>query len=369
MTERRSSQATLNRYAPSILVILFILLRGGVSYAESVRVAIADNQRTVTIRSASALTIDGSSRPAGRSATYTAESVGDRPVRIAAGSGTVEVNGHSYRGTVELRKKSSGTLLVVNELDLESYLLGVVAAEVPSDWEMEALKAQAVASRTYALYQKRNAGRRPYHILATVNSQMYLGKRGERQRASQAVAATKGMVITYQGAVIPAFYHSSCGGHTEDAFELWGIDEPYLKGVDCDCQDISKYGLWEKRVTMAGIAGALRREGYRLGEINGVEIDGLTAAGRVKSVLFRHAGGHTSVPAEALRASLGYASLPSVFFEPELIDREVVLSGRGMGHGVGLCQWGAKEMARRGADFRTILAYYYPGTSLQRRGL
>ena len=337
------------------------------SGAESIRVAIADNQRSVMLQAAAGLRIEGSpGHHLEKMATYRAAGIGRQPVRVSSPGGQVKVNGKAYRGTIELRKKGNGTLLVINDLDLESYLLGVVAAEVPSDWEMEALKAQAVASRTYALYQKQNAGRRHYHILATVDSQMYLGKRGERQRAAQAVADTRGMIVTYRGEVIPAFYHSSCGGHTEDALELWGIDEPYLKGVDCDCQNISKYGSWEKRVTMDGMILALRREGYRLGRIGSVEMGEVTPAGRVKNVIFRHSGKATSVPAETVRAALGYSSIPSIFFEPELIDQEIVFSGRGLGHGIGLCQWGAKEMAQNGADYQEILLHYYPGTSIGR---
>jgi len=354
--------------AASVLVAGMTAILSATSFAsDGVRVLIGDGLTRVALRSPSGILVKGS--PLGTSAkhmTVTPRSLG-RPVFIQSRGELIQVNGRAYRGSIEIRKKGSGLLQVINDLDLEDYLLGVVAAEIPSDWEMEALKAQAVASRTYALYQKRNAGRRAYHILATVDGQMYLGKRGERPRAEQAVEETKGLVLTYRGEVIPAFYHASCGGHTEDALELWGIDEPYLKGVDCDCQDISTYGTWEKRVTTAGIIRSLRREGYRLNEIVGVGIGGLTAAGRVKNVLFRHAGGSLSVPAETLRATLGYASLPSIFFEPEIIDREIVLSGRGFGHGVGLCQWGAKEMARRGADYQSILSYYYPGTALARR--
>jgi stage II sporulation protein D len=360
----------MNKSYVKICFAVLILLSAETSFAENIRVAIADNQRLVTLQATAGLRIEGSpGHRQEKAVTFRATDRGRQPVRVTSSGGQVKVNGKAYRGTIEIRKKGNGTLLVINDLDLESYLLGVVAAEIPADWEIEVLKAQAVASRTYALYQKQNAGRRPYHILATVDSQMYLGKRGERQRAAQAVKETRGTIITYQGEVIPAFYHASCGGHTEDALVLWGIDEPYLKGVDCDCQNISQYGSWEKRVTMAGIIRALGREGYRLGEINSIEIGTLTAAGRVKNVLFRHAGGTTSVPAETLRATLGYSSLPSIFFEPEIIGREVVLSGRGLGHGVGLCQWGAKEMAQTGANYQAILAYYYPGTTLARRGV
>jgi len=185
--------------------------------------------------------------------------------------------------------------------------------------------------------------------------------------AVRAVSDTRGQVLVYRGAVIPAFYHSSCGGHTENASELWGIDEPYLKGVDCECQAISKYGLWEKRISLPEVARALRRLGHPVDGISDLNIGAITPAGRVKEVLFRTAGGTILVPAEALRAALGNTAIPSVFFELELLGDEAVFSGRGMGHGVGLCQWGAKEMAQRGYDFRSILAHYYPGTELMRR--
>jgi stage II sporulation protein D len=350
-------------------ITLCILLPAGPSLAASIRVAIADNQRSVTLESPAGLrTTDAPGRrKSGQSATYHAADVGKTPVRVSSPGKFIKVNGKAYRGAIEIRKKGNGKLMVINDLDLEAYLLGVVAAEIPSDWKMEALKAQAVASRTYALYQKQNAGRRPYHILATVDSQMYLGKRGERTRATEAVEETKGRVIVYQNEVIPAFYHSSCGGHTENALELWGIDEPYLKGVDCDSQMISKYGIWEKRFTTAGVIRALRREGFRLADIGSVETGELTPAGRVKNVIFHYSGRTMSVPAETIRAALGYSNIPSIFFEPELIDQEVVFSGRGLGHGIGLCQWGAKEMARNGADYKAILSHYYPGTAVVRR--
>jgi stage II sporulation protein D len=98
--------------------------------------------------------------------------------------------------------------------------------------------------------------------------------------------------------------------------------------------------------------------------ISSVAIGEMTGAGRVKSVLLGQGGRRTAVPAETLRAAIGYSEVPSIFFEPELVDREVVFSGRGMGHGVGLCQWGAKVLALKGFDFKAILAYYYPGTEV-----
>jgi stage II sporulation protein D len=179
---------------------------------------------------------------------------------------------------------------------------------------------------------------------------------------------TEGIVLTYRGSIIPAYYHASCGGRTESALHLWGIDAPYLRGVDCECQEISRYGLWEKRISSDIVAGALKRLGYRVSGISTIDIDGITPAGRVRRVAIGHAGGITSVPAEKFRAAVGYAAIPSIFFETEVAGDEIVVSGRGLGHGVGLCQWGAKEMAQRGLGHRAILQHYYPGTRLQERG-
>ncbi|HYA87423.1 MAG TPA: SpoIID/LytB domain-containing protein [Nitrospirota bacterium] len=333
--------------------------------SESIRVAIADNQKTVSLQSSSGLIAAGqSSSHSKKKFFYSAASIGLRPVRLRSSGEVIQVNGKGYRGWVEIRKKKNGLLLVINELDIEAYLKGVVAAEVPPDWEFEALKAQAVASRTYALYQKQSAGNKPYHVLATEDSQVYSGNRGEHPQTVRAVRETRGIVITYHGEVIPAFYHSSCGGHTENAAELWGIDEPYLKGVDCECQEISKYGLWEKRVPLSQVMNALAKQGYRLQEIRDLGIGDITPAGRVKEVSILHEGGKLMVPAEDLRAALGNTQIPSVFFELELSDGEAVFSGRGKGHGVGLCQWGAEEMALRGYDYKAILSHYYPGTVL-----
>jgi len=355
------------KYSILLCIAVAVLSSLSASASENIRVAISDNQKAVSLKSSTGLLIAGT--PSGghqKLLRIKPASVGGKPLRIRSTDGFTQLNGKRYRGWVEIRKKKNGLLLVVNDLELEQYLRGVIAAEVPPDWELEALKAQAVASRTYALYEKRTAGKRPYHILATVTSQVYNGVNGEQVNAVRAVKETNGLILTYQGKVIPAFYHANCGGHTENASLMWGIDEPYLKGVDCECQDILKDGLWEKRVSVSHISDALRRQGYRVDDILEMSITGITPAGRVKNVTILSARGTTTVPAETLRAALGNTEIPSVFFELELSEGEAVFSGRGRGHGVGLCQWGAKEMAGKGNDFKSILSHYYPGTFLER---
>jgi len=357
----------LMRYFILLCVAVVVLSALPASASENIRVAIADNQEAVSLKSSTGLLIAGA--PSGvheKLLRFTPASVGGKPVRIKSTDEFTRVNGKRYRGWVELRKKKNGLLLVVNDLDLEEYLRGVIASEVPPDWEPEALKAQAVASRTYALYEKRSAGKRPYHILATVTSQVYNGVNGEQVNAVRAVKDTTGLILTYRGKVISAFYHANCGGHTENASLMWGIDEPYLKGVDCECQDIIKDGLWEKRVSISHVSDSLRRQGFRVDDISDIRIAGITPAGRVRNVTILSAHGPTTIPAETLRAALGNTEIPSVFFEVELSEGEAVFSGRGSGHGVGLCQWGAQEMAGKGHDFKSILSHYYPGAVLKR---
>ncbi len=349
-----------------LFCVVCFLLSAAAYGSENIRVIVADNQKTVVLRSPSGFV--GADKTFGRGETrlvFSPRSVGDRPQRVKPSGKFIEVNGKRYRGWMELRKKKNGQLLVINDLDIEDYLPGVVSSEIPAGWEYEALKAQAVAARTYALYQKRTAGRRFYHIHATVNDQVYAGINGERPQTVSAVRDTKGLVLVFEGDIIPAFYHASCGGHTEDAFELWGIDAPYLRGVDCECQNISRYGLWEKKVGKVQVISALRRLGRRIGDILNMSIRGITPAGRVKAVAIRSRSGETVIPAESLRAALGNTLIPSVFFELEYEADEAVFSGRGSGHGVGLCQWGAEEMAERGSDFTSILSHYYPGTKIE----
>jgi stage II sporulation protein D len=354
------------KYLFLVCLSIIVLSSLPASASENIRVAIADNQKAVALKSLSGLLIAGTpSSGREKFLNFTPASVKAKPVRVRSTDEFTQVNGKRYRGWVELRRKNNGLLLVVNDLDLEEYLRGVIAAEVPPDWELEALKAQAVASRTYALYEKRMAGHRPYHILATVTSQVYNGVSGEHGRAVRAVNETKGLILTYQGRVIPAFYHANCGGHTENASEMWGLDAPYLKGVDCECQSIVPDGLWERRMNISHVSDALTHQGYRANDIVDMSIAGITPAGRVKKVAIRSAQGAMTVPSEVLRAALGNTVIPSVFFELELSGGEAVFSGRGSGHGVGLCQWGAQEMAGKGHDYKSILSHYYPGTVLE----
>lgn len=267
-------------------------------------------------------------------------------------------------GAIQLIRRGK-SLLVVNHVDLEEYVKGVVPAEVNATWHLEMLKVQAVASRTYALHQQMLSAARHYDVVAGIQDQVYRGRQGIDARVAQAVESTRGLVVTYQRAPIYAAFSSTAAGVTEDAMNVWSMDLPYLKGVECPFDVESPFYRWTASFKRDMLEKKLRKQGFSLGAI--VEISPLThsRAGRVATLRILHSQGELIVRGEDLRKAVGYTIVQSTQFSIESIGEEVFLSGFGAGHAVGLCQWGAKELAELGYSFSSILRYYYPGTELQ----
>ncbi|HSF67336.1 MAG TPA: SpoIID/LytB domain-containing protein [Nitrospiraceae bacterium] len=270
----------------------------------------------------------------------------------------------SVNGLVHLVRKGKG-FLVINRVDVEEYVKGVVPAEVSSTWHPEMLKAQAVAARTYALYQQMLSATREYDVAATVQDQVYRGKQGVDPLILRAVEDTRGLVVTYQDAPIYAAFSSTAAGLTEDAMNVWSKDYPYLKGVECPFDLMSPYYQWKSSFKMDTLEQNLRQQGFPVGKIATITPVSFSRGGRVAKLRVLHSGGELVLRGEELRKAVGYTIIPSTQFAIELIGRDVVLSGFGAGHAVGMCQWGAKELAELGYPFSTILRYYYPGTELQ----
>lgn len=242
---------------------------------------------------------------------------------------------------------------VVKTVDLEEYVAGVVAAEVPPSWPLEALKAQAVAARTFAVAQKvaQGPGARA-HLTASVLDQVYRGTTDAG--ALRAARETKGEVLTWGAAPIAAFFSSSCGGRSETAeaaFNLAPGTTPYIKSEPDDDER-----PWTKSIGLAEIAKAVH------GDVTMVTVTRRTASGRAKTITL----GARSITAVELRQLLGYRELPSLLFDVTVRNDRAIFTGRGSGHGVGLCQWGARNRARKGATYREILAHYYPGAEIRR---
>jgi stage II sporulation protein D len=254
--------------------------------------------------------------------------------------------------------RGNGGLYLINELPIEDYVKDVVAVEVNPSWEMEALKTQAVVSRTYAVYQKRMNGDSIYHIASSVLNQVYKGNNPD-VRISYAVAETSGEILTFDNRPIEAFYHSTCGGKTENPDEVFGKSYPYLRSVESKC-DMSPYCSWEKRIQFSEIEKALNISG-----IKKISIDSYTSTGRVKKLDITDASGMTTISATDFRKALGWSRLPSTNFKITIDGDSVTFEGKGYGHGVGLCQWGALQMAREGKNYKEILSFFYPGTTIQ----
>jgi stage II sporulation protein D len=277
--------------------------------------------------------------------------------RMGKLKGDLLVNGTRYPGDIEIWKGNSG-LYLMNELPLEEYIKNVVSAEVGADWDMEALKTQAVISRTYALNQKAQNKNPNFDITSSVLHQVYKGS-NENARISYAVMNTEGEVLTYNGKIIEAFYHSTSGGLTEAPEEVFGKGHPYLKPVSGSCES-SPYWIWERRIPVEEIGKAMKISGLR-----DIKITSYTSTKRVKTVDLVLAGAAQSVKATDLRKAIGWNRLPSTNFTVSRDNNVMVFDGKGFGHGVGLCQWSSLEMAKSGVGYRDILSYFYPGTLLQ----
>jgi stage II sporulation protein D len=340
--------------------------------------------------------------PAGRTASVTAEhgrltiqgEDGERsltaPLTITAAEpgGFVRSGGRDHRGALEIQKTLAG-VTVIAKLSLETYLGGVVAAELGiTDADvLEALKAQAVIARTYAM---RNMGRnrgQGFDLLATVSDQRYDGVTGEQGTAWKALADTRGQVLTYQGAPIDAFFHSTCGGRTASGAEVFTYaDRPYLRSVsDLDpsgqvwCRTSPRF-RWEQRWDAAALTAALRRglnlDAEAAAGVRSIETTRRSPSDRVTQLRVRLRGRDVVIDgSNALRRALPPPDLDllrSATFtltytgDGQHID-QLVASGQGSGHGVGLCQWGAIGRARAGRPYAEILATYYPGTRLEQR--
>lgn len=280
------------------------------------------------------------------------------------GSGTEMV----MSGLVQLVRKDK-VFLVINQVDMEEYVKGVVPAEISSTWHPEMLKVQAVAARTYALYQQMLSANREYDVVATVQDQVYRGKRDVDTAIQRAVEDTRGLVVTYQNAPIYAAFSSTAAGMTEDAMNVWSKDYPYLKGVDCPFDLASPFYQWKASVTKENLEKSLRQQGFPVGTIESIIPATYTQGGRVATLRILHSGGELQLRGEELRKAVGYSVIPSTQFTIESVGQDVVLAGYGAGHAVGMCQWGAKELAEIGYPFSTILLYYYPGTDIQNMAL
>lgn len=340
-------------------------------------------------------------------------------------NGTIEINRKLYRGEVLVQHISTGASFhVINVLPLEQYLYGVVPQEMPASWPKEALKAQAIAARSFALALREENRQNSYDV--PVGGQAYGGYTAEQAAANQAVNETTGVVLTYNGECIPGYYYSASGGYTESSETVWGMDRPYLQAVP-DIETKSPQEKWEKLFAPEELDQRLAEAGFSIGKLEAIQLSVLKkppvdendrgVSGRVKQVRFIGVTGEINIEGNRLRQLL---QLPSTLFDISIVNKtpkviettitdgygipvldkkipvdvgdqvvtpwlsdaqkqlrrisrgpgiQVRFSGRGFGHGVGMSQWGAKTIAEEAKPdvkdvYKDILFKYYQGVTL-----
>jgi stage II sporulation protein D len=297
----------------------------------------------------------------GRSIYFYPEMI-EHPIIIESWQSPLSVNGKRYRGMIELHNVL-GKIYVINILRIDEYLFSVVPSEILSSWDMESLKAQAVTARTYAYYHMMKKKDLLYDVDATNNFQLYKGIAVETERTSKAVEETSGEILTYKNQPIIAYFHSTCGGRTIDDKFVWdGNDLEYLTGIKCSfCKESPVYS-WDTKLTLYEMRRFLRREYKGVGTITGISFR--KREGRVVSVVIRHRNGIIKLSGNNFRLLFPDKKIKSLLFVARKTKRGLILHGHGWGHGVGMCQWGAKGMAESGADYKEILKYYYKGVNI-----
>jgi stage II sporulation protein D len=282
-----------------------------------------------------------------------------------AAPGPHEVDGRQFRGSVTLIEERGG-LRVVNELGLEDYVAGTLLGEVSEGFGDVVLRAQAIAIRSYALHRRAHARSPDYDVEASTTGQVYLGLDGETPMVREAVDATSGQILTFDGEPILAAFHSAAGGRTATAAEVWGRDVPYLVSVGVPGEEDSPDTYWRAPVSAEELSDALAAAGKSVGRVRDVSVASRTPSGRSAALRVRGTEGQVEVSGETLRRVLGPMRLRSTLFEVRRTEDGFVFVGSGNGHGVGMSQWGARALARSGADHRQILARFYPGARIER---
>lgn len=269
--------------------------------------------------------------------------------------GYVWIGDKWYRGKTQIRV-SNGNILAINHVDIEEYLYSVVGAEAIPSWPQEALKAQAVAARTYALKKRAENARNLYDLDTTTATQVYKGLNSEYSTTHEAVNATANQVMTYNGDVILAVFHASSGGHTENVEDVWTRPLPYLRGVQDYDQSAPVY-QWSKNISASRLGQLIGG----VGTVRQITPQRQTPQGRMVSVRVVGDRGSKNISGEQLRNLL---DLRSTLISATVQDGNVYIYGKGFGHGVGLSQWGANGLAQQGINYQQILGHYYQNASL-----
>jgi len=300
-------------------------------------------------------------------------------VRIGIGFHWDRREDQEFAGSLELQQNNDGTQTAVNIIDIEDYLCSVISSEMSADSPMELLKAHAVISRSWLMRAIGHTDHVGYDVCADDHCQRYEGLNRMNKRAIEAVRATAGQVLMYENEVCDCRYHKCCGGRTEIFSTCWeDKDVPYLQSVDCPyCgrvsagtlrqvlnnydQETQDYYCWNEEVDGKAIGDRLQA----IGEVKELRVLKRGASGRIYELEVVGEKGTQVLSKElTIRKALSPSCLYSSWFDIEQTATGWRLSGHGWGHGVGLCQIGAAQMAAEGATYEQILKHYYPGSAI-----
>lgn len=364
------------------VILAGLTFAGNVASATELRVGIQQDAKTVRVgASGNAVVTDGSGRTLGTLPPmlgFVAQAQGGQVllhtfrgrelwVRPTDNS-FVFITDDWYRGRLRLVARAEG-LVAVNHVPLEEYLYSVVGSEMYPFWPLEALKAQAVAARSFVLFRLRRPADPDFDVGRTVTWQAYKGYSRESDSTREAVTATTGQVVTYRGQIIEAVYHAASGGHTENVEDIWSAPRPYLRGVPDFDQEAPVYS-WQKTFTQAELSRLLPG----VGQVTSLTPVRTTPQGRVVEMRVTGTTGTKTFTGSELRRLL---DLRSTLFQVTPTRGDVAstnpvnapdgsfeFQGRGFGHGLGMSQWGAFGLAQRGYNYQQILQYYYQGTEI-----
>ncbi|MCQ1529736.1 SpoIID/LytB domain-containing protein [Lutispora saccharofermentans] len=349
---------------------------------------------------------------------YKAQQVEIRASESMENTSPLEVNGVKYRGNILLKTQEDGSILVINDVAFDEYLYSVVGSEANPAWPIEALKAQAVAARNYAVINLGKHNKDGYDLCSTTHCQAYKGYSKEHDSTNKAVAQTKNKLLFYGDEVATTFYHSSSGGHTENSENIWSEEIPYLRGVDDPFSVGSPNDTWTHALDRKAMQQKLIENNMDIGDIIDVNIIETSEFGRAKKVEITGSKSAVILEKEKMRTIFGTSDIKSIWYEiktdsdvniydtnsnsisvkrPQglhiisasgqtiiepsgkkisikglfdvqqynIMPQTYILNGKGWGHGVGMSQYGAKGMADSGYSFIEILEHYYTGTKVK----
>jgi stage II sporulation protein D len=284
-------------------------------------------------------------------------------VSIITNNGFVQLNKFKYCGKLILVPKDNDRFSILEEIGIEEYLPGVIEGEMPIMWNDDALQAQVIAVRTYAIYKRKIKSNALYHINKL--DLAYKGSYMNQAKAKEIVDKSRGTVMVYDWKLFPSYFHSTCGGHTEDinlVFNLKSI--PPLSGVDCGYCNNSKYYHWKKKLGRNEIQNKLNATNSKVKRIRNITTEKIGPGGHCSTIRIDHAGGTKRVNANDFRLIIGPNNLRSTSFSIKNSGSSFIFEGSGWGHGVGLCQYGTQSMAKSGFRWYEILRHYYPEIDL-----